>query len=163
MSSWFFLSSVNGHDRCLQCLGIQHTEAAFVDGSCFYCERMTMKTLRSHLSFLKRKGADPSATTFPGFSATSRGMPASALGDLSVTVRASPHGPLTPLAALVLCGSRVILLGRLSAVPAFHPVLRRRIRCQWQHQGMGYHPLRMKIWRGSPPRMLSPPPNRTQS
>lgn len=88
-----FLSSVNGHDRCLQCLDIQHAEAAFVDGSCFYCEHMTIATLRSRLSFLKSKGADPSATTRPGFSATSRGPPAGALDDLRVTVRASLPDP----------------------------------------------------------------------
>ncbi len=63
-----FLSSVDSHNRCLQCLGIQHAEAAFVDGSCLYCERMTIATLRSRLTFLKGKGADPSATTSPGFS-----------------------------------------------------------------------------------------------
>ncbi len=87
-----FFSSVDSHNRCLQCLGIQHAEAVFVDGSCLYCERMTIATLQSRLSFLKGKGVDPSATTCPGFSATSRGPPASALGDLRVTVRASPPG-----------------------------------------------------------------------
>ncbi len=32
-----FLSADDGHDHCLQCLGIQHTEAAFVDDSCTCC------------------------------------------------------------------------------------------------------------------------------
>ncbi len=29
-----FLSADDGHDRCLQCLGFQHAEDAFVDDSC---------------------------------------------------------------------------------------------------------------------------------
>ncbi len=102
-----FLSSVDSHDRCLQCLGIQRAEAAFVDGLCVRSERVTMAALRS---------------------ATSREPSASALGDLRVTVRAfrraSPHGPFTPPAAAVLCGSPVILLCRLTACPAFHSVRR---------------------------------------
>ncbi len=84
-----FLSADDGHDRCLQCLGIQHTEAAFVDDSCACCGRMNMTSLRSRLSFLK--GLAPSAATRPGLSG-SRGPPAGALGDLRVTVRASPPG-----------------------------------------------------------------------
>ncbi len=85
-----FLSADDGHDRCLQCLGIQHTEAAFVDDSCACCGRMNMTSLRSRLSFLK--GLAPSAATRPGLSGSSRGPPAGALGDLRVTVRASPLG-----------------------------------------------------------------------
>ncbi len=38
--------------------------------------------------------------------------------------RASPHGPFTPPAAAVLCGSPVILLCRLTACPAFHSARR---------------------------------------
>ncbi len=92
VSSWLrsFLFSDDGHDRCLQCLGIQHTEAAFVDDSCACCGRMSMTSLRSRLSFLK--GLAPSAATRPGLSGSSRGPPAGALGDLRVTVRASPPG-----------------------------------------------------------------------
>ncbi len=89
---WSYLSSVNDHDCCLQCLGIQHSETAFVDGSCLHCERMTMTALWSRLSLLKGVGGAPSVTTHPVLSATSRGPPASALGDLRVTVRASPSG-----------------------------------------------------------------------
>ncbi len=85
-----FLSADDGHDRCLQCLGIQHTEAAFVDESCACCGRMSMTSLRSRLSFLK--GLAPSAATRPGFSGSSRGPLAGTLGDLRVTVRASPSG-----------------------------------------------------------------------
>ncbi len=75
-----FLSADDGHDHCLQCLGFQHAEDAFVDDSCACCGRMSMISLRSHLSFLK------------GLSGSSRGLPAGALGDLRVTVRASPPG-----------------------------------------------------------------------
>ncbi len=84
-----FLSADDGHDRCLQCLGFQHGEDAFVDDSCACCGRLSMILLRSRLSFMK--GLAPSAATRTGLSA-SRGSPASALGDLKVTVRASPLG-----------------------------------------------------------------------
>ncbi len=84
-----FLSVDDGHDRCLQCLGFQHAEDAFVDDSCACCGHMSMISLRSRLSFMK--GLAPSATTRAGLSA-SRGLPADALGDLRVTVRASPPG-----------------------------------------------------------------------
>ncbi len=73
-----FLSADDGHDHCLQCLGFQHAEDAFVDDS-----------WSSRLSFMK--GLAPSAATRAGLSA-SRGSPAGALGDLRVTVRASPPG-----------------------------------------------------------------------
>ncbi len=42
-----FLTSDNGHDRCLTCLGCKHAETAFVDGSCPHCEHMSMATLSS--------------------------------------------------------------------------------------------------------------------
>ncbi len=74
-----FLSADDGHNRCLQCLGFQHAEDAFVDDSCACCGRMSMISLRSRLSFMK--GLAPSAATRAG-----------ALGDLRVTVRASPPG-----------------------------------------------------------------------
>ncbi len=85
-----FLSADDGHDHCLKCLGFQHTEDAFMDDSCAYCGRMSMTSLRSRLSFLK--GLAPSTATRAGFSGSSRGPPASALGDLRVTVRASLPG-----------------------------------------------------------------------
>ncbi len=84
-----FLSADDGHDRCLQCLGFQHAEDAFVDDSCACCGRMSMISLRSHLSFMK--GLAPSPANRAGLSA-SRGSLANALGDLRVTVRASPLG-----------------------------------------------------------------------
>ncbi len=90
-----FLSADDGHDRCLQCLGLRHAEAAFVDDLCICCGRMSMISLRSRLSFMK--GLAPSAATRADLSGSSRGSPADALGDLRVTVRASPPGtpPLT--------------------------------------------------------------------
>ncbi len=84
------LSADDGHDRCLQCLGFQYTEDAFVDDSCACCGRMSMTSLRSRLSFLK--GLEPSAATSAWFSDSNREPPAGALGDLRVTVRASPLG-----------------------------------------------------------------------
>ncbi len=85
-----FLSADDGHDRCLQCLGRRHAEAAFVDDSCVCCGRMSMISLRSRLSFMK--GLAPSAATRADLSGSSRGSRADALGDLRVTVRASPPG-----------------------------------------------------------------------
>ncbi len=85
-----FLSADDGHDRCLQCLGRRHAEAAFVDDSCVCCGRMSMISLRSRLSFMK--GLAPSVATHADLSGSSRGSPADALGDLRVTVRASPPG-----------------------------------------------------------------------
>ncbi len=79
-----FMSSDEGHKHYLPCLGIQHTEDAFANGSCPHCENMTMATLRSCLSFLKGKGADPFATPYPFICHEQR--TASALGDLRVTV-----------------------------------------------------------------------------
>ncbi len=86
-----FLSADDGHDRCLQCLGFQHAEDALVDDSCACCGWcMSMISLRSRLSFMK--GLAPSAATRAGLAGSSRGSPADALGDLRVTVRASPPG-----------------------------------------------------------------------
>ncbi len=62
----------------------------FVDDSCACSGRMSMTSLRSRLSFLK--GLAPSAATRAGFSGSSREPPAGILGDLRVTVRASPPG-----------------------------------------------------------------------
>ncbi len=85
-----FLSADDGHDRCLQCLGRRHAEAAFVDDSCVCCGRMSMISLRSRLSLIK--GLAPSAATRADLSGSSRGSRADALGDLRVTVRASLPG-----------------------------------------------------------------------
>ncbi len=159
-----FLSADDRHDRCLQCLGFQHAEDAFVDDSCACCGRMSMISLRSRLSFIK--GLAPSAATRAGLSGSSRGSPAEALGHLRVTVRASPPGTsycLTPHAANIPSASRVISLVRPTGRPAFHSVRHLWIGCRSQHRGMGSGPLRMKVWWGCPPWGLSPPPHRIRS
>ncbi len=149
-----FLSVDEGHDCCLQCLGLQHAEDAFMDDSCACCGHMSITSLWSGFFFLK--GLAPSAATRPGLSGSSSGPLTGALGDLRVTVRASPpgpsHGPLTPRAANVPSGSRVISLVRPMGWPAFNSVRRPKIRYRSQHRGMGLYPLRIKVRRGCPPR-----------
>ncbi len=46
----------DGHDCCLSCLGIKHTEVAFVDESCSHCGGMTVAELRTRIRFLQRGG-----------------------------------------------------------------------------------------------------------
>ncbi|KAL1259241.1 hypothetical protein QQF64_009818 [Cirrhinus molitorella] len=90
-----FLSSNDGHERCLSCLGREHAEVAFVDGSCVHCERMTMATLRSRLSFARWR---PSSST-PSSSAGRPGSSAALVrgeGDLRVTVPNLPSGLKPP-------------------------------------------------------------------
>ncbi len=186
-----FLSADDGHNRCLQCLGFQRAEDAFVDDSCTCCGHMSMTSLfpLSHLSFTFTfmhladafiqsnlqciqaihfliicvtwetnrqpfalqtqcstteplsflKGLAPSAAIRAGFSSSSREPPAGTLGDLRVTVRASlpgtPHGPLTPHAASVPSGSRVISLVRSTGRPAFH-FNRALLRCLFSRRCM---------------------------
>ncbi|KAI2646588.1 Transposon Ty3-G Gag-Pol polyprotein [Labeo rohita] len=84
---------LDGHDRCLTCLGRAHAEAAFVDGSCAYCERMSIATLRSRLSFARRLPSSSSRR-----SSSSRKGEARRLGDLQVTVQNVPPGK-TPRAS----------------------------------------------------------------
>ncbi|KAL0159520.1 hypothetical protein M9458_043245, partial [Cirrhinus mrigala] len=60
-----FLTSIDGHDRCLTCLGRAHAEAAFVDGSCAHCERMSMATLRRLLEAGPSAEQHPSAVAVP--------------------------------------------------------------------------------------------------
>ncbi len=50
------LAPQDGHDHCLTCLGIQHAEEAFVDGSCSSCEDMTISELRNRLRCVKHGG-----------------------------------------------------------------------------------------------------------
>ncbi|KAL0152541.1 hypothetical protein M9458_052264, partial [Cirrhinus mrigala] len=79
-----FLTSIDGHDRCLSCLGLAHAEAAFVDGSCAHCERVSMAALRSRLSFARRLpllSSCGSSSSRKGFTAAT----ARHLGDLQVT------------------------------------------------------------------------------
>ncbi len=104
-----FLSSANSHDRCLQCLGIQRAEAVFLDSLCTCSERVTMAELRLRLSLLMGMGGAPSVTTHAGFSAMSRELSASALGDLRITVRAfcwaSPPTDLSFLPQQLFCAA----------------------------------------------------------
>ncbi|KAL0150355.1 hypothetical protein M9458_054357, partial [Cirrhinus mrigala] len=97
-----FLASLDGHDHCLTCLGREHAEAAFTDGSCVHCERMTMAALKSRRSFASRL---PSLSS-RGKSLSRQGFSAAAvrhLGDMQVTMQnappaskasASPRGPV---------------------------------------------------------------------
>ncbi len=145
-----FLSADDGHDRCLQCLGLRHAEAAFVDDSCVCCGRMSMISLRSRLSFMK--GLTPSGS--------SRGLPADALGDLRVTVRASPPGT-SPRTSYSSRSEHPVRFPGDFAGPSHRSYM--WIGCRLQHRGMGSRPLRMKVRWGCPPRVLSPPPHRTWS
>ncbi|KAL0199320.1 hypothetical protein M9458_007860, partial [Cirrhinus mrigala] len=61
-----FLASLDGHDRCLTCLGREHAEAAFTDGT----------------KSLSRQGFSAAATRH--------------LGDIQVTVQNVPSAPKAP-------------------------------------------------------------------
>ncbi len=92
------LAPQDGHDHCLTCLGIQHAEEAFVDGSCSSCGDMTISELRNRLRCVKHGGVPlplPRSGVRPG---TKRGGTASGgiRGDLRITVRASPSGGSHP-------------------------------------------------------------------
>ncbi len=92
------LAPQDGHDHCLTCLGIQHAEEAFVDGSCSSCGDMTISELRNRLRCVKHGGVPlplPRSGVRPG---TKRGSTASGgvRGDLRITVRASPSGVSHP-------------------------------------------------------------------
>ncbi len=158
-----FLSADDGHDRCLQCLGRQHAEAAFVDDSCICCGRMSMISLRSRLSFMK--GLAPSATTRADLSGSSRGSPA--LGDLRVTVRASPPGtpPRTSYSSHSEHPVRFPgdFAGLSHGAPSISFGAPSVDRMSIAASGMGSRTLRMKVRWGCPPRVLSPPSHRTQS
>ncbi len=89
------LAPQDGHERCLTCLGIQHAEEAFVDGSCSSCGDMTISELRNRLRCVKHGGVPlPRSGVRPG----TRGGTASGgvRGDLRITVRASPSGVSHP-------------------------------------------------------------------
>ncbi len=92
------LAPQDGHDHCLTCLGIQHAEEAFVDGSCSSCGDMTISELRNRLRCVKHGGVPlplPRSGVRPG---TKRGGTASGgvRGDLRITVRAPPSGGSHP-------------------------------------------------------------------
>ncbi len=93
------LAPQDSHDRCLTCLGIQHAEEAFVDGSCSSCGDMTISELRNRLRCVKHGGVPlplPRSGVCPG---TRGGTPSGGVrGDLRITVRASPSGVPHPQA-----------------------------------------------------------------
>ncbi len=166
VSSWFWLfPSEDRHDRCLQCLGIQHIEAALVDDSCACCGHMSMASLRSCLSFVR--SVAPSAVTHPGLSSSCRGPLAGALGDLRVTIRPSPPGK-SPQTSYSSCRegpvrfpgdfadpSRAATSISFGAPPEDEMLI--------AASGDGYRPSRMNVRCGSPPRVLSPLPYWTRS
>ncbi len=109
-----YLAPHDGHDCCLTCLGIQHAEEAFVDGSCSSCGDMTISELRNRLRYVKhgwvplpRSGIRPG--TWGG--ASSGGV----RGDLRITVRASQVEFLTPQALRRRRWCRWIRLGSLQS------------------------------------------------
>ncbi len=100
----------DGHDRCLTCLGIQHAEEAFVDGSCSSCGDMTISELRNRLRCVKHGGVPlPRSGVRPG----TRGGTASGgvRGDLRITVRASPSGVPHPSSARQPAGVPLVRTG----------------------------------------------------
>ncbi len=162
-----FLSADDGHNRCLQCLGFQHAEDVFVHDSCACCGRMSMISLQSRLSFMK--GLAPSAATRAGLSGSSRGPPADALGDLRVTVRASPLGT-SPRTSYSSRSERPVqfpgdFAGPSHGAPSisFGAPSVDRMSIAALGDGLGSRPPRMKVRWGCPPRVLSPPPHRTRS
>ncbi|XDV49855.1 hypothetical protein PO909_019027 [Leuciscus waleckii] len=95
LSVCFWMRSLpgDGHNRCLVCLGIEHAEAAFVDESCTHCGKMTIAELRSRLSFLQRGGVP---VPLPRSNPPQRVASGSDMGDLRITVSASPSGNQPP-------------------------------------------------------------------
>ncbi|KAI2658281.1 ORF V: Enzymatic polyprotein [Labeo rohita] len=90
-----FLASLDGHDRCLTCLGREHAEAAFTDGTCVHCERMSMAALKSRRSFMSRHpllSSRGKSLSRQGFSAAA----ARHLGDIQVTMQNVPSAPKAP-------------------------------------------------------------------
>ncbi len=75
-----FLTSDDGHGRCLMYLGCKHSESAFMDGSCLHWKCMSMAMLR------------PSSSTQSGSSGR-KDLEAALVrdkGDLRITVRNVP-------------------------------------------------------------------------
>ncbi|KAI2653814.1 ORF V: Enzymatic polyprotein [Labeo rohita] len=90
-----FLASLDGHDRCLTCLGREHAEAAFTDGTCVHCECMSMAALKSRRSFMSRHpllSSRGKSLSRQGFSAAA----ARHLGDIQVTMQNVPSAPKAP-------------------------------------------------------------------
>ncbi|KAL0151374.1 hypothetical protein M9458_053368, partial [Cirrhinus mrigala] len=51
----FYLSTNDRHNRCVQCLGRGHTDAAFAEGGCQACEDMPLSTLCLRVAFFSKK------------------------------------------------------------------------------------------------------------
>ncbi len=113
-----YLAPGDGHDRCLSCLGIEHTEAAFVDESCPHCRGMTVAGLRTRLRFLQRGGVPvplPRYRVPPG-GYRGEATSGSSRAGLTVTVRNSP--PKTARAPPVTGTSLPMELPRERAGPS---------------------------------------------
>ncbi len=126
-----------------------------------------MAALRSCLSLLTGMGRAPSATTCAGFSAMSREPLASALGDLRATVRASPLGqsPQTSHSSRSSCSVRLPGDSAVTSdgVPSvsFGVPIEDQMSIAASVDGLSFSEDEDSA--GCPPRVLSPPPNRTQS
>ncbi|KAL0169214.1 hypothetical protein M9458_033810, partial [Cirrhinus mrigala] len=57
VSNWLWILPFpnDRHDRCVQCLGREHAEAAFAEGGCQNCDDMPLGTLRSRAAFFSKK------------------------------------------------------------------------------------------------------------
>ncbi len=88
---WTVSGASGRHDCCLTCLGIQHAEEAFVDGSCSSCGDMTISELRYRLRYVKHGGVPLLRS---GVRSGTWGGTASCRvrDDLRITARASPSG-----------------------------------------------------------------------
>ncbi|KAI2668058.1 ORF V: Enzymatic polyprotein [Labeo rohita] len=62
----FYLSPNDRHERCVQCLGREHADAAFAEGGCQHCEDMPLGTLRSRAAFFSKKPRRSSSASRSG-------------------------------------------------------------------------------------------------
>lgn len=83
------MGHLDGNDRCLKCMGIEHTVAGFVGGSCSYCGKMTIADLRNRLHYIKQGGVlIPLPRTVMSASA------GSVVSNFQITLRVYPAGIL---------------------------------------------------------------------
>ncbi len=167
VSSWLrsFLSSDDGHDRCLQCLGISTLKLRSWMISCACCGRRNMTSLRSRLSFWKDWA--PSAA-HPSWSLWLEQRTSGWRSGRSEGHSKSFSAGLVPTDLLLLTqrASRPLpgdFAGSPTGWPAYHSVRHPKTVCWSAASEMGLRPLRMKVRWGCPPRVLSPLPHRTQS
>ncbi len=135
---WSFPGAQDGHDRCLTCLGIQHAEEAFVDGSCSSSKEKKKRKKGDHLGVAYRlrcvkHGGVP--LPLPRFSVRP-GTRGGAERWLRVTVRASQEEFLTPQALRSRWGCRWSGLGPLQngVHHLFPSVLPLTTRCRSLHR-----------------------------